>query len=574
MPLPILHVRILALVFAVLASPSLVRADNVDDYIRVRMEKEHLPGLSLAVVKDGKVVKLKGYGSADLELAVPASPRTAYQVGSITKQFTAAAILILVQERRLGLDDKVGKYIEGTPDAWKDITLRNLLTHTSGLNDGIRPADETMFADFTEAEMLTSAMSQPPRSPPGVKYVYGNFEYDLLAMIVEKVSGKSFGAFLQDRIFGPLGMTSSRINDRRAIIANRASGYTWTGGHLEKCEPQVSPTLYIGSGSMISTVEDLARWDAALYSDTILTAASRQAMWTAARLADGTSTGYGLGWEVSTVKGHADVHHNGAMNGFVGNISRFTDDRLTVIALVNQSGLSNTERISTGVARLYIPAIRPVPHGEQAHPAKMATAALDAIAGRYEYWGNFMLTLRPGNGVLLGQLPVGEADDYVPISAGSFWQAEDGVELTVIRNAGGDVTGLRVRQDDGGERTIPRIGPLFSGLSPQADPDPARTQMLQSTLQLLARGGKAVDDSATIAPSAKPDFLSGTTDFHGLRSISYVAAHDVAGPAWTRHGAEIGRVIYYRLITDHVPENLIIYLTSEGRLADYDIVDN
>lgn len=567
--------RLPFLILAALLWPSLVHGDEVDDYIKLRMEKEHLPGLSLAVIRDGKLVKIKGYGYADLELPVPASPETVYQVGSITKQFTAAAILLLVQDGQIQMDDRVSKYISETPETWKDITVRNLLTHTSGLpGEGIATTDKTMFADYTQEEMLKSALALTPLSPPGTKYSYGNLEYDLLAIIIERVSGKSYGGFLQDRIFKPLGMTSTRVNDRQAIIPNRAQAYLWAGGSLQKCDPQVSPTRYIGSGSLVSTVLDLAKWDAALYSDKILSSTTRKAMWTPARLADGSATDYGFGWVISSVKGHEDIHHNGAMNGFVGNISRFVDDRLTVIVLTNQSGLSNTERIATGVARLYVPAIRPANQGKQPPQVKLDTAVYASVAGRYEYWGNFMLTLTPSNGVLLGQLPVGEADDYVPVSATSFWQPEEGVQLTVVKNGVGDVTGLRVRQDDGNERTIPRIGPLFSMLSQQPDPDPKRTQQMEETLRALEQGGKEVEQNTMIAPAAKKDFGSGTTDFFGLRSLSYVATQEVAGSGLERHGGKVERILYYHLITDHRPANLLLYLTADGSLTDYDIVDN
>jgi CubicO group peptidase (beta-lactamase class C family) len=563
------------LLLPTLLFPSFVHADQVDAYIELRMGKEHLPGLSLAVLRDGKVLKLKGYGYANLELKVPAAPDTVYQIGSITKQFTATAIMILVQENRVDLDNKISKYISGTPETWKDITVRNLLTHTSGLqSEGIPTTDKTVFADYTEEEMLKSATALPLLSPPGVKYSYGNLEYDLLAIIIEKVSGKTYADFLRGRIFRLLGMTSTRVNDRGAIVSNRAQAFLWTNGSLQRCEPQVSPTRYAGSGSILSTVADLAKWDAALYTDRILTATSRKMMWTPTKLADGTVTDYGFGWVVSSVKKHSDIHHNGAMNGFVGNISRFVDDRLTVIVLVNQSGLSNTERIATGVARIYIPAIRPAIQGKRPSLVKVEPVVYAAAAGRYEYWSNFMLTLTPDNGVLLGQLPVGEADDYLPVSATAFWQAEEGVQLTPVKNASGEVTGLLVRQDDGTERTIPRIGPLFNSLTPQSDPDPKRTQRMQAALKAMEQGGKTVEKETSIAPGGKRDFASGTTDFAGLQSLSYIAPQDVAGRGIERHGEKINRIIYYRLITDKATRNLLLYLTADGLLTDYDIVDN
>ena len=563
------------LVLTTLLFSSFVRGDEVDEYIKVRLAKEHLPGLSLAVLRNGKVIKIKGYGYADLELRSPAAPDTVYGIGSITKQFTAAAVLLLVQEGRINLEDSISKYIAGVPETWKNITIRNLLTHTSGLpREGIPTTDKTMFADFTEDELVKSAIGLPLLSPPGTKYSYGNLEYDLLAIVIEKASGKPYPDFLQERIFRPLGMTTTRVDDRRAIIPNRARAYLWTGGNLQRCEPQVSPTMFVGSGSMISTVVDLAKWDAALYSDAILNATSRNAMRTPANLLDGTTTDYGFGWVISSIKGHADIHHNGAMNGFVGNISRFVDDQLTVIVLVNQSGLSDTERIAKGIARIYIPTIRPTIQGKTPSPVKVDSAVYTSFAGRYEYWGNFILTLTPSNGMLQGQLPVGEADDYVPISATSFWQPDEGVQLTLVHNAAGDVIGLRVRQDDGNERTIPRIGSLYSMLAQQPDPDPRRTQQMEATLRALEHGGKEVEESTMIAAAAKKDFGSGTTDFLGLRSLSYVTTQEVASSGLERHGTRVARIVYYHVLTDHSPANLLVYLTADGLLTDYDIVDN
>jgi CubicO group peptidase (beta-lactamase class C family) len=565
----------LLLVLAIRLFPTVAHADEIDEYIKLRIAKEHLPGLSLAVVRNGRVVKLKGYGYADLEFRVPASPETVYQIGSITKQFTAAAILLLAQENRINLEDSISKCILGTPETWKDITIRDLLTHTSGLpREGIPTSDKTMFADYTEEELLKSAMGLPLLSPPGAKYSYGNLEYDLLAIVIERVTGRPYADFLQERIFRPLGMASTRVDDRRAIVPNRARAYLWTSGNLQRCEPQVSPTMFIGSGSMISTVADLAKWDEALNSDALLNATSRKAMWTPAKLSDGTSTDYGFGWVISSTKGHVNVHHNGAMNGFVGNILRLGDDRLTVIVLVNQSGLSNTERIAMGVARIYIPAIRPAMQGIRPAQVNVDSTVLRAVAGRYEYWGNFMLTLTPGNGVLQGQLPVGEADDYIPMSATSFWQPEEGVQLILVQNATGTVTGLRVRPDDGNERTIPRIGPLFSMVAEQPDPDPKRTQQIEATLRAFESGRKEVEESTMIAPAAKKDFGSGTTDFFGLRSISYLATQEIARYGLERHGIRVDRVLYYHLLTDHSRVNLLVYLTADGLVSDYDIVDN
>jgi CubicO group peptidase (beta-lactamase class C family) len=563
------------LILLALSLPSSVHADDVDAYVKLRMDKEHIPGLSLAVVKDAKVVKLKGYGISNLELNVPAVPDTVYEIGSISKQFTAAAVLVLVQENKIGLDDLVGKYIHESPETWKAIKVRHLLTHTSGLQrDGLPESGNGLFADYTEDELVQSAVALPLLSAPGTKYSYGNLDYDLLAIIIERVSGESYGEFLQEHIFKPLGMTATRLKDRSSIVPNRAQAYLWDNNVLQRCDPQVSPTRYIGSGSLLSTVTDLAKWDASLYTDRVLNAASRKAMWTPTKLADGTVTTYGFGWEISSVKGHTNLNHNGAMDGFVGDISRFMDDRLTVIVLTNQSGLSNTGRIAMGVARVYIPAIRPAMQGKQPSQAKVDSGVLATAAGRYEYWGDFMLTLTPRNGVLLAQLPVGEADDYIPVSTTSFWMTEEGILLTVVNNSVGEVTGLVVRQDDGSERTIPRVGPLFDSLKPQPDSDQERSRRVEDALMAMEQGGKAVEENVSIAPSAKKDFGPGSTDFVGFRSLAFVAEEDVAGRGIDRHGAKVSHVLYYRLVTDKQTRNLLVYLTAEGLVTDYDIVDN
>jgi CubicO group peptidase (beta-lactamase class C family) len=382
------------------------QADAVDDYVKVKLTKAHIPGLSLAVVKEGKVIKSKGYGYANLELNVPTTPNTVYQIGSLTKQFTAVAIMLLVQENKIGLDDKISKYLKDISPAWQEITVRQLLTHTSGLAmDGILTTDKTFFADYTEEEMLKSAAALPVVSAPREQFSYSNLGYNLLAMMIEKVSGKTYAEFVKERLFQPLGMTATRVNDKTAIIPNRAQGYLWIGGDLRLCE-QLSPTRYMGSASLLSTALDLAKWDAALSTRAFLTDASRKAMWTPAVLKTGKPTDYGFGWFISSVKKHTNINHNGAINGFLANISRFVDDNLTVIVLANQSGLASTEKIATDVARLYIPAIRPAMPPK--HPLKISPAVYRTYAGRYEYWNNVILTLTTDKGVLSGRLPWGK----------------------------------------------------------------------------------------------------------------------------------------------------------------------
>jgi CubicO group peptidase (beta-lactamase class C family) len=482
--------------------------------------------------------------------------------------------MLLVQDSRVGLDDKISKYLDGTPETWRNITIRHLLTHTAGLSmNGILTTDKTFFADYTEEEQLKSAIELPLLSQPGERYSYSNLGFNLLAMVVERASGKAYADFVREHLFQPLGMTATKVNEKTAITPNRAQGYLWIGGSRRICE-QLSPTCYLGSASILSTALDLAKWDVALSTGTLLTDTSRKAMWTPMTLNNGKATDYGFGWVISEVKKHPYIHHNGAINGFLANISRFPEDKLTVIVLVNQSGLVNTEKIATGVARLYIPAIRPAMPPQPLSHVKLPPDVYAAVAGRYEYYNNYMFKLTPGQGMLLGQLPDGVADEYLPLSAASFWQMEEGVQLTLIKNSAGEVTGLRVREENGSEHTAPRIGPLIHSLTPQADPDPVQTHKMEAALQALAQGGKAVADAPDIAPGAKRDFGSGNTNLLGLKSLSFIAAQNVADRGIERHNEKVSRVLYYKVLTDRDSRYILVYLTANNLLADEDFVDD
>ncbi len=209
------------------------RGDEIDDYIQAEITKRHIPGVSLAVVKQGKVVKAKGYGLANVELNVSATPDTVYKIGSVSKQFLATGIMLLVQDGKLKVGDPIGSYLEGTPEAWKDITIRHLLTHTSGL-----PRKAPGFEDLkiqSDAELIKTAYSQKLGFAPGEKWRYCNLGYFALAEIIRKVSGKPWGEFMRERVFAPLDMKSTRVTTVRDIVPNRADGYYWRG-HLENDE--------------------------------------------------------------------------------------------------------------------------------------------------------------------------------------------------------------------------------------------------------------------------------------------------------------------------------------------------
>jgi CubicO group peptidase (beta-lactamase class C family) len=255
------------------------RADAVDDYIEKQMQLQHVPGLSLVVVRDGKVIKARGYGLSNIETKTHATPETVYQLASVTKQFTATAILLLVQDGKIGLDDPVKKYVEGTPETWGNITVRHLLIHTSGIKDYLNELHEGSREDTTPEKIIGLVTGLPLNFAPGEKYSYSNTGYVMLAMIVNKVSGRPYDGFLAERVFKPLGMNATRRSSLDDIIPNRAAGYAWAGAEWQN-SPYLNPTLWDnGDGGMLSTVLDLAKWDAALYGDAILKDAMKQHIW-------------------------------------------------------------------------------------------------------------------------------------------------------------------------------------------------------------------------------------------------------------------------------------------------------
>ncbi|HET7109051.1 MAG TPA: serine hydrolase domain-containing protein [Candidatus Acidoferrum sp.] len=333
---------------------------RVDGLVGAEMREERIPGLALAVLRDGKVVKAKGYGLANVELDVAVKPETVFQTGSVGKQFAATAVMMLVEEGKVGLDDKLSKYLEGTPAAWKDVTVRNLLTHTSGIAD-YTDHEYTkagglinLRGDYTEAELYQKLVQLPLNFETGTKWKYSNTGYVLLGFLIHKVTGEFYGDFLQERIFRPLGMSATRIISEADIVPNRASGYELVKGEI-KNQFWVSATLNTtADGALYTNVVDLRKWDAALYAEKLLKRASFEQMWTPVKLKDGKTYPYGFGWFLNEANGRRLIEHDGAWQGFTMNIARYVDDKLTVIVMTNlDEGHSKPERIAHGVAGVY-----------------------------------------------------------------------------------------------------------------------------------------------------------------------------------------------------------------------------
>jgi D-alanyl-D-alanine carboxypeptidase len=357
--------------------------DRLDAYVRARMEAEHLPGLSLAVVRDGKVVLTQAYGLANLEWQVPATTQTVYEVGSISKQIAANAILLLVEEGRVGLDDPLSKYIDGTPPAWSAITVRHVLTHTAGLADF--DSGDIGFSyrrEYTPAEFVELLGKQPLQFAPGERWNYTN-AFPLLGMVVERASGQPYMAFVEQRIFARLNLASMRFKKAQELVPSRADGYVFENGGYHHGE-RLRPAVIAPNGGVMTSVLDFAAWDIALTSGRLLKPETVEAMATPVRLNDGRTVSHGLGWFMDRFNGHRfGAHWGTTVTGYSAVVRRYVDDHVTVLVLANgghETGQA-VDKISKCIANMYVSGVIVQGLTPQLDPDAAGTARLKALLG-------------------------------------------------------------------------------------------------------------------------------------------------------------------------------------------------
>lgn len=325
-----------------------IHADEVDDFLRAEMKRQNIPGLSLAVLQHGKIIKSQGYGLANRTLNTPAAPDTVYKIASVSKQFIATGIMVLAQDGRLSVDDIVRKHLPDAPDAWSAITIRHLLTHTAGL---VRePPAFDPFKTTPVNDLVRSAYPVALRFKPGDRWEYSNTGYNVLAEIITRAGGKPWTDFIDERVFKPSGMTSTWPTNTTARMPNRAQGYV----DNDELNDEPKWLALRPGGAFLSTVMDLAKWDALLSTDTVLTEASRRQMWTPVTLNDGKTYPYGFGWMLGSTNGVKYVQHSGGMPGTRANMSRF-ENGLTIIMLMNLDDV-DIEPVVAGVAARYLTA--------------------------------------------------------------------------------------------------------------------------------------------------------------------------------------------------------------------------
>jgi CubicO group peptidase (beta-lactamase class C family) len=316
-----------------------------EEYMNACAKVNQFSGAVL-VSKESETLFAKGYGFANAEHQVPNTPKTKFRLGSITKQFTAMAILILREQGKLKVEDPVGKYLHDAAKAWEGVTIRHLLTHTGGVPSYTEAPDyrKKMTMPETVASMIARFRDKPLDFKPGEKFHYSNSGYFLLGAVIEKVSGKSYEAFLKEAIFDPLGMNDTGYDHLAALLPGRASGYNRREAGLVNAEYLDMSQPY-AAGSLYSTVLDLALWDRALREGKLISKAAYTEMFTPIK------GDYAYGWAVATIKGRKLVRHGGGINGFVTDILRYPDQKVCVVVLCNVTPL-NTGRIAQDLAAI------------------------------------------------------------------------------------------------------------------------------------------------------------------------------------------------------------------------------
>ena len=343
--------------------------EKIDKVATDTLARTGVPSASIAVVKDGQIAYVKAYGDARLEPKTPATPQMRYSIGSISKQFTAAAILLLQEQGKLSLDDKVGRYVPDLTRA-NEITIRQLLSHTSGYQD-YWPQDYVMpgMLKPTDAQQIMNTWAKKPLDfDPGTKWQYSNTNYVIAGVIVEKVAKMPLLQLLQQRVFNPLGIKSTFDTDSGPLTANDPRGYLRFALGPLRPAPKEGKGWMFAAGELAMTAEDLAKWDVSVINRTVLKPASYREMETDVLLKNGLDTHYGLGVDVNQQGGHRAISHGGEVSGFTATNTIFPDDRAAVVVLTNQDAASASGAIAGGIGQILFATNDP------ATPAKLEQA--------------------------------------------------------------------------------------------------------------------------------------------------------------------------------------------------------
>ncbi|MGO8701583.1 MAG: serine hydrolase [Limisphaerales bacterium] len=438
--------------------------DKLVDALFTHVFTNNSPGAAVLVAQDGKVLFKGGYGLADVAHNMAFSPETKSRIGSITKQFTASAILKLQEQGKLSVNDKLSKYFPDFPRG-DEVTLRHLLTHTSGIrsytdNPGFISKVTT---PVSPGDLINSFKNEPFDFDPGKKWHYDNSGYFLLGQIIERVSGQSYGDFLQKNFFDPLGMKSTGVHHSGMALEHEALGYEFGDGKFTNAL-NWDMSWAGGAGALYSTVEDLFRWNEGVFGGKVLSEASLKAAWTPVKTEenaeDNSDNGYGYGWQVSQLRGAREISHGGGLNGFSSIIMRLPRENFTVVVLANaMPGGPNADpqQLARLVTQFYL-GEKLAPRGGHEVSTNISPAALDAVAGRYDYGGPILTVTKEGSRLYaqLGDQPRFEI--FPKSDTEFFWKVAD-AQVTFVKDNRGKVV-KAVHHQNGSIINAPRLEDL------------------------------------------------------------------------------------------------------------------
>jgi CubicO group peptidase (beta-lactamase class C family) len=561
-------------------------AVSLDDFVRSEMQKRQIQGLSLAVIQGGKIVKAKGYGVLEKGKEEPVTTSTLFQAGSISKPVSALGALILVEQGKLALDEDVNvrltswKVPENEFTKEKKVTLRGLLSHTAGLTvhgfpgyavDGPIPT----VVQILDGEKPTNTAPIRVDFLPGSKWRYSGGGYTIMQQLLVDVAGRPFPESLRDSVLMPLRMLDSSFQQpqppERAKLT--ASGY-----YQDRKPVQGRWHVYpeMAAAGLWTTPSDLASFAIGIQeaytgkSDKTISKAMAHEMLTEVK------NTYGLGVGVHGTGTMLRFGHGGRDEGFDADLEAYAETGQGAAIMINANDNSRMiPRIMNAIAREYhwpdsSKVTQPI-----RRQVKVGEDVLAARSGRYEVGNNQMMTLVAGQGRLQTLVDGLPDEEFLPESEDRFFSAQRDAVATFIKGDNGQLEGF-LWKENGRERKVPKIGPLFRSLKAQSDPDPSRTEKILEALKALHQGGKVTADSPLITDGAKADFgpAGGSRDLKGLQSIQFVAEQDVSGRKIERHQGEVARVVHYRLVTDSTDKGILVHLTHSGLITDFDVVED
>jgi CubicO group peptidase (beta-lactamase class C family) len=551
------------------------------------MKKRGIPGLSLAIIQDGKIVKAKGYGFADRDNKTPVTPSTLFQAGSISKSVSALGALHLVEQGKLSLDEDVNdrlktwKLPESSFTREKKVTLRGLLSHTAGLTvhgfpgyavDGPIPT----LVQILDGTKPANTAAIRVDTVPGTRWRYSGGGYTVMQKLMLDVTGMTFPQYMQKSVLTPFGMTRSTFEQPLPPdkAKQTASGY-YPNGSAVKGRWHIYPEM--AAAGLWTTPSDLARFAIGVQQAVAGKATSVISQAMAHQMLTDQKNNDGLGVFLQSKGRTLRFGHNGRDEGFDAFLTAYAETgQGAAIMINNNENTGAVGRIVEVIAEAYQWPDHPRPAAvKRPSTVQMTTEALAPYQGYYEFSNNNMIRITAKDNKLVGQMGGSFFDDFLPAEDGGFFGVDIPLGLLFEKDARGEITHFTLKslKDQKTVRKCPRIVPHLGDLVPHPDPDPSRTAHVRTVLEALAKGDKALESVSNVTPGAQKDLGSHRSEeLAGWDSLTYIAEQDIAGRGVIRHDGKVARVLYYKFTTPKGTHHLLIHLTPEGLFTDMDVV--